>query len=100
MSPAGPYSAVPHDGVDLAPIGGAVHGAVDQASEERTCGGDGLVVGGAGLRLMAVHAHPDDESSKGAATMARHSRAGVEVPVCTLTGGERADILNKAMYRP
>src|SRR4051794_11316843 len=23
------------------------------------------------LRLMAVHAHPDDESSKGAATMAR-----------------------------
>ncbi|MXI72692.1 hypothetical protein GR255_28380, partial [Mycobacterium tuberculosis] len=23
------------------------------------------------LRLMAVHAHPDDESSKGAATLAR-----------------------------
>ncbi len=52
------------------------------------------------LRLMAVHAHPDDESSKGAATMARYVRAGVEVLVCTLTGGERGDILNPAMERP
>jgi mycothiol S-conjugate amidase len=49
---------------------------------------------------MAVHAHPDDESSKGAATMARYSREGVEVLVCTLTGGERGDILNQAMERP
>src|SRR5215470_14882974 len=49
------------------------------------------------LRLMAVHAHPDDESSKGAATMARYVREGVDVLVCTLTGGERGDILNKAM---
>jgi len=56
---------------------------------------------GAGpLRLMAVHAHPDDESSKGAATMARYVREGVDVMVCTLTGGERGDILNKAMDRP
>src|SRR5499427_1963892 len=52
------------------------------------------------LRLMAVHAHPDDESSKGAATMARYVREGVDVMVCTLTGGERGDILNKAMDRP
>ncbi len=52
------------------------------------------------LRLMAVHAHPDDESSKGAATMARYVREGVEVLVCTLTGGERGDVLNKAMDRP
>jgi mycothiol S-conjugate amidase len=49
---------------------------------------------------MAVHAHPDDESSKGAATMARYVREGVEVLVCTLTGGERGDILNPAMERP
>jgi mycothiol S-conjugate amidase len=49
---------------------------------------------------MAVHAHPDDESSKGAATMARYVREGVEVMVATLTGGERGDILNKAMERP
>jgi mycothiol S-conjugate amidase len=52
------------------------------------------------LRLMAVHAHPDDESSKGAASMARYVREGVEVLVATLTGGERGDILNKAMERP
>ena len=52
------------------------------------------------LRLMAVHAHPDDESSKGAATMARYVREGVEVLVCTLTGGERGDILNPAMEQP
>ena len=52
------------------------------------------------LRLMAVHAHPDDESSKGAATMVRYAREGVEVLVCTMTGGERGDILNKAMERP
>jgi mycothiol S-conjugate amidase len=52
------------------------------------------------LRLMAVHAHPDDESSKGAATMARYGAEGVDVLVCTLTGGERGDILNPAMDRP
>jgi len=56
--------------------------------------------GPAPLRLMTVHAHPDDESSKGAATMARYVRCGVDVMVCTLTGGERGDILNKAMDRP
>jgi len=52
------------------------------------------------LRLMAVHAHPDDESSKGAATMARYVRDGVDVLVVTLTGGERGSILNPAMDRP
>lgn len=46
------------------------------------------------LRLMAVHAHPDDESSKGAATMARYADEGVEVLVVTCTGGERGDVLN------
>jgi len=46
------------------------------------------------LRLMAVHAHPDDESSKGAATMARYAHEGVEVLVVTCTGGERGDVLN------
>jgi mycothiol S-conjugate amidase len=49
---------------------------------------------------MAVHAHPDDESSKGAATMARYAADGVHVLVATLTGGERGDILNPAMDRP
>ena len=48
------------------------------------------------LRLMAVHAHPDDESSKGAATMAHYVSEGVEVMVVTCTGGERGDVLNEA----
>ncbi|MGU3497541.1 mycothiol conjugate amidase Mca [Mycobacterium sp. C31M] len=52
------------------------------------------------LRLMAVHAHPDDESSKGAATTARYSDEGARVMVVTLTGGERGDILNPAMDIP
>jgi len=52
------------------------------------------------LRLLAVHAHPDDESSKGAATMAKYVAEGVSVLVATLTGGERGDILNPAMDRP
>jgi mycothiol S-conjugate amidase len=52
------------------------------------------------LRLMTVHAHPDDESSKGAATMAKYVADGHEVMVVTCTGGERGDILNPAMERP
>ena len=49
------------------------------------------------LRLMTVHAHPDDESSKGAATMARYVDEGVDVLVVTCTGGERGSILNPAL---
>ncbi|MFG2425879.1 mycothiol conjugate amidase Mca [Streptomyces sp. NPDC048448] len=45
-------------------------------------------------RLMAVHAHPDDESSKGAASMAKYVAQGVDVLVATCTGGERGSILN------
>ena len=48
------------------------------------------------LRMMAVHAHPDDESSKGAATTARYAAEGVDVLVVTCTGGERGDVLNPA----
>jgi mycothiol S-conjugate amidase len=52
------------------------------------------------LRLMCVHAHPDDESSKGAAAMARYVREGVDVLVVTLTDGSRGSVLNPAMDRP
>ncbi|WP_115849384.1 mycothiol conjugate amidase Mca [Thermasporomyces composti] len=52
------------------------------------------------LRLMHVHAHPDDESSKGAASTARYVSEGVEVLVVTCTGGERGSILNPKMERP
>jgi len=53
-----------------------------------------------GLRLMAVHAHPDDESSKGAATMARYVAEGHQVMVVTCTGGEAGSVLNAAMDTP
>src|SRR4051794_32293133 len=43
---------------------------------------------------MAVHAHPDDESSKGAASCAYYVSRGAEVLVVSCTGGERGDILN------
>lgn len=52
------------------------------------------------LRLMHVHAHPDDESSKGAASTAKYVADGVEVLVVTCTGGERGSILNPNMDRP
>lgn len=49
------------------------------------------------LRLLAIHAHPDDESSKGAATMAHYAGLGARVMVATCTGGERGSILNAEM---
>jgi mycothiol S-conjugate amidase len=49
------------------------------------------------LRLMAVHAHPDDESSKGAATYAYYLDRGVEVMVVSCTSGERGSILNEGL---
>jgi mycothiol S-conjugate amidase len=49
---------------------------------------------------MNVHAHPDDESSKGAASTAKYVAEGVDVHVVTCTGGERGSILNPSMNRP
>jgi mycothiol S-conjugate amidase len=47
------------------------------------------------LRLLAVHAHPDDESSKGAATYAYYRSLGADVLIVSCTGGERGSILNE-----
>ncbi|MEN9711274.1 MAG: hypothetical protein RL441_1266, partial [Actinomycetota bacterium] len=52
------------------------------------------------LRLMAVHAHPDDESSKGAASVARYRAEGVDVLVVTCTGGEAGSVLNENYSGP
>ncbi len=52
------------------------------------------------MKLLHVHAHPDDESSKGAATTAYYVAKGVEVMVATCTGGERGSILNPKMDSP
>ncbi len=44
--------------------------------------------------MLSVHAHPDDEASKGAATMAKYGAEGVRTVLVTCTGGEAGDILN------
>ncbi len=49
---------------------------------------------------MTVHAHPDDEASKGAGTVAVYHASGVRTVLVTCTGGEAGDILNPAMDRP
>lgn len=50
--------------------------------------------------VLAFHAHPDDESSKGAGTISRYSASGVRCVLVTATGGEAGDVLNPAMDRP
>ncbi|MGI9615838.1 MAG: mycothiol conjugate amidase Mca [Acidimicrobiales bacterium] len=51
-------------------------------------------------RLLSVHAHPDDEASKGAPTVARYVAEGHEALLVCATGGEEGDILNKKMDTP
>lgn len=50
--------------------------------------------------LLSVHAHPDDESSKGAGTVHRYHDAGVRTILVCCTGGEAGDILNPALDTP
>src|SRR2546421_321888 len=52
------------------------------------------------LCLLTVHAHPDDEASKGAGTVAKYRQEGVRTVLVCCTGGESGDILNPAMDRP
>jgi mycothiol S-conjugate amidase len=52
------------------------------------------------LCLLTVHAHPDDEASKGAGTVARYKDEGVHTVLVCCTGGEEGEILNPAMDRP
>lgn len=50
--------------------------------------------------LLAIHAHPDDESSKGAGTMARYAHEGARVSLICATDGAEGDILNPRMDKP
>jgi len=52
------------------------------------------------LCLLCVHAHPDDESSKGAGTVAKYHSEGVRCVLVCCTGGEEGDVLNPAMDKP
>ena len=49
------------------------------------------------LCLLSVHAHPDDEASKGAGSVAKYSAEGVHTVLVCATGGEAGDILNPEM---
>jgi mycothiol S-conjugate amidase len=52
------------------------------------------------LCLLTVHAHPDDEASKGAGTVAMYADQGVRCVLVCCTGGEAGDILNPAVDTP
>ena len=52
------------------------------------------------LTLLTVHAHPDDEASKGPATVAKAKAEGIKTVLVCCTGGEQGDILNPAMDTP
>jgi mycothiol S-conjugate amidase len=52
------------------------------------------------LCIVTVHAHPDDEASKGAATMARYGAEGVRTVLVCATGGEEGDLHNAALREP
>jgi mycothiol S-conjugate amidase len=52
------------------------------------------------LGLVSVHAHPDDEASKGAGTVARYAAEGIRTTLICCTGGEEGDILNPAADTP
>lgn len=52
------------------------------------------------LSILTVHAHPDDEASKGPGTIRRYANEGIRTTLVCCTGGEEGDILNPAMERP
>ena len=52
------------------------------------------------LCVLTVHAHPDDEASKGAPTMAMYAQQGVRTVLVCCTGGEEGDINNPSLKEP
>jgi len=52
------------------------------------------------LTLLSVHAHPDDEASKGASTVAKYHAEGVHTVLVCCTGGEEGDLQNPALREP
>lgn len=51
-------------------------------------------------RLLAIHAHPDDETSKGGGSIGRYAAAGVGIVLVCCTGGEAGSVLNPKLDRP
>jgi mycothiol S-conjugate amidase len=52
------------------------------------------------LAVVTVHAHPDDEASKGAPTLARLHAEGVYTVLVCCTGGEEGDLQNPSLRQP
>lgn len=50
--------------------------------------------------LLTVHAHPDDEASKGAPTIAKYVEQGVRAVLVCCTGGEEGDLQNPLLREP
>ena len=50
--------------------------------------------------LLTVHAHPDDEASKGAPTLAKYHDIGVRTVLVCCTGGEEGDLQNPTLREP
>ena len=52
------------------------------------------------LRLLAVLAHPDDESLGFGGTLARYAAEGVETYLVTATRGERGRFVKRSCGKP
>jgi len=52
------------------------------------------------LCLLAIHAHPDDEASKGSGVAAKCAAEGIRTVLVCCTGGEAGDILNPRVDTP
>jgi mycothiol S-conjugate amidase len=57
-------------------------------------------VSDAPLCILTVHAHPDDEASKGAPTLAMYKQQGVRTVLVCCTGGEEGDLQNPHLREP
>src|SRR5205814_2021834 len=74
---------------------GGVPWSVVSARGDRPLDHDGNL-----LCVLTVHAHPDDEASKGAGTIARYHDEGVHTVLVCCTGGEAGEVLNPAIDTP
>src|SRR5262245_7170900 len=52
------------------------------------------------LTLMAVHAHPDDESISTGGVLARYAEEGLRTVLVTCTGGEVGEIADPGLATP
>ncbi len=52
------------------------------------------------LCVLTVHAHPDDEASKGAPTLAKYHAEGARTVLVCCTGGEEGDLQNPGLRAP